>query len=187
MDELNPLLRGQDYQQTFQAAPEWLQNFLKSEAEKSRTGNFKELSDVLDQYMPQIRSKYNQAGENAFYNPAFLRASAIDKTNYNPFTTPVEFGRTQYGGIEWRFDPFTGLNNLDGSIDWLKHNLTHRKAVKKAVQRGEQGAVDFLKTYAPEIGDDLRGSDTYLDRYAFNRAQQDLDYLYDLKSRYGGY
>jgi hypothetical protein len=187
MDELNPLLIGQDYQQTFQAAPEWLQNFLKSQAEQSRTGNFKELSDVVDQYMPQIRSKYDQVGENAFYNPAFLRASAIDKTNYNPFAAPVESGVTQYGGFGWTFDPFKGLSNFDGAIDYLKHNLTHRKAVKKAVKRGEQGAVDFLKTYAPDVEDIFAASDAYLDYSAFPRAQQELDYLYDIKARYGGY
>jgi hypothetical protein len=184
MDELNPLLRGQDYQQTFQAAPEWLQNFLKSQAEQSRTSNFKELSDVVDQYMPQIRSKYDQVGENAFYNPAFLRASAIDKTNYNPFTAPVESGRTQYGGIEWTFDPFKGLNNFDWAIDWLKHNLTHRKAVEKAIKRGEPGAVHFYRTYVPDwIGDPV----DLVKKYGYGRAQKELDYLYDIKARYGGY
>jgi hypothetical protein len=184
MDELNPLLRGQDYQQTFQAAPEWLQNFLRSEAEKSRTGNFKELSDVVDQYMPQIRSKYNQVGENAFYNPAFLRASAIDKTNYNPFTAPMLHGKTQYGGFEWTFDPFKGLSNFDGAMAWLDHNLTHRKAVEKAVNRLEDGALKFLSTYAPGVGGKVRH---VLDTYAYPRAQQELDYLKDIKARYGGY
>jgi len=179
-------------------SPTWFQDFTQqSGPQQGQAGYYADqYTDIANQYGGQLAGLGQQYGQDALYNPAFLRAQSFDGyQNYNPFDDQGASGTIgdngfdpNFQGWDWDYNAFSGLSDMSGAQDYLTHYTTHSDAARKNQSGNDQ---QFFQRYgAYGSASDVpgfrqkKGLDNSRDN-AFSRAQGDLDQIYGLQQQYG--
>lgn len=173
--------------------PSWFGDFVtQSGPQQGQAGYYvDQYSDIARQYTPQIQDLVSQYGQEAVYNPAFMRQGRVNFQEFNPFQAETQRGTSQYGDFQWEYNPFTGLSDLGGALDYLGHYTTHYKDAMKNQSVNDQRFFQRYGAYAPNTmeygnkGSALYGNTDQRRMQAVDRARQDYDYLIGIQQRYG--
>lgn len=168
------------FQQSYQGAPEWLQQYLQQ-----NTQGFEDVTDVYNRMQPQIANTFQQYGQESFFNPAFLAAGRNDFKAFDPFSAQNESGSLA-GGFNWSWNPFQGLTGVNEGLSQIGHYATHGKAAMKGAARGNENDVNFYNRFG--------GSGSEVEAYgstnwegAHGRAMDTYNQLLAIQQKYGGY
>jgi len=181
-------------------SPTWFQDFTQqSGPQQGQAGYYADqYTDIANQYGGQLAGIGQQYGQDALYNPAFLRTPGFDGyQNYNPFDDQGASGTIGQGQqkYDWEYNNFSGLSDMSGALDYLGHYSTHGDAARKNESLNDQ---NFFANYGgygndPNVRDygykDNTGGGHGVDgkKGAIQRAQQDYNSILNLQQQYGGY
>lgn len=177
------------FNQSFQAAPTWLQDYLQSQSGQ-QAGGFYDPSSVMNANRSMISGAQQQYGDD-FYNPAFLGMQGYDPSSFNPFQSNIS---GNVGGRNpWEFNSFTGLSGVNNRINYLDHYAKHGEAAMKNQSGNDQRFFSEYGAYAPGVheygnsGSALYGNTDDRRRGALGLAGDDLQKLRALQAQYGSY
>ena len=161
-------------------SPTWFQDFTQqSGPQQGQAGYYADqYTDIANQYGGQLAGLGQQYGQDALYNPAFLRAQSFDGyQNYNPFDDQGASGSIGVPGQnwDWNYNAFQGLSGLDGATDYLSHYINNQNDVRKNAKSGASpGDQQFMRNFT-NYGD------------PFQVADSTRQGIYGLQQQYGGY